>query len=90
MELKPCPFCGGEPHITIRPSEDHTGVKCYIRCRRCDARSGRHKSAEFAQKAWNKRAENEELKFVRGFIHDHGLEFALLSAWNRRVGEEKT
>ena len=27
----------------------------------------------------------EELKFTREFIHEHGLDFALASAWNRRV-----
>ena len=29
--------------------------------------------------------ENEELQFTRQFIHEHGLDFALASAWNRRV-----
>lgn len=28
---------------------------------------------------------NEELKFTREFIHEHGLEFALAEAWNRRT-----
>ena len=31
--------------------------------------------------------ENEELQFTRQFIHEHGLEFALASAWNRRAEE---
>lgn len=28
----------------------------------------------------------EELEFTRQFVHDQGLEFALLSLWNRRYG----
>ena len=27
---------------------------------------------------------NEELQFTRHFIHEHGLEFALAAAWERR------
>ena len=38
---------------------------------------------EDAIEAWNKRADSEELKFTRKFIHEHGLEFALASAWGR-------
>lgn len=34
--------------------------------------------------AWNRRTESEELQFTRKFIHEHGLEFALASAWERR------
>ena len=30
---------------------------------------------------------NEELKFTREFIREHGLEFALAEAWRRRASE---
>lgn len=41
-----------------------------------------------AIEAWNKRAESEELKFTRDFIREHGLDFALASAWNRGAEDE--
>ena len=34
--------------------------------------------------------ENEELQFTRRFIHEHGLEFALASAWERRKKDGNT
>ena len=34
------------------------------------------------------REENEELQFTRQFIHEQGLDFALLAAWNRRTTDE--
>ena len=42
-----------------------------------------------AIEAWNRRAENEELKFTRQFIHEQGLEFALASAWKGRAEDGK-
>ena len=33
--------------------------------------------------------ENEELQFTRQFIHEHGLEFTLASAWQRRKEDGK-
>ena len=47
-----------------------------------------------AIEAWNRRSESkeriftQELEFTRQFIHEHGLEFALAEAWNRRVNNE--
>ncbi len=54
--------------------------------------STRYTEDQAAQKAaekWNRRAESEELAFTRQFIHEHGLEFALASAWNRREEDGK-
>ncbi len=31
----------------------------------------------------------KELSFTRQFIHDHGLEFELVSAWDRRAEDGK-
>lgn len=55
-ELKPCPFCGGEAQKTMRHNEQLTWIRYYVCCHRCDTRSGKHKTAELAEKAWNRRA----------------------------------
>ena len=81
-ELKPCPFCGGEAVFGRR-------IYCAeVYCSKCHATIGRV-GLDAAIEAWNRRAENEELKFTRKFIHDQGLEFALASAWNRRAEDGK-
>ena len=52
-ELKPCPFCGGEP-ILIK-----NGVGNYqVACDNCEVRqyAYAHKSKEDASEAWNRRA----------------------------------
>ena len=47
-------------------------------------KNGYAKGYADAMEQWSRRTDNEELKFVRQFIHEHGLEFALMSAWNKR------
>ena len=69
IELKPCPFCGGEARATIAP---FAGV-AFVECKRCSAMMGRyHKggktdhdgfwthfaSKEEAIEAWNRRVDD--------------------------------
>ena len=54
--LKPCPFCGRKGRVTSRLNEAKTIEYFFIRCRGCGARTGRHKDADYAKKAWNRRA----------------------------------
>lgn len=61
MELKPCPFCGGEAIL----AHDHTGLGAsYIRCEKCGLESVRFiKSFEVASddqaiRFWNRRYED--------------------------------
>ena len=83
-ELKPCPFCGGE----AEPWQ-HMNGGWMIRCKKCASKTALYMLLNVAVEIWNKRAENEELEFTRKFIHGHGLEFALASAWNRRAEDGK-
>ena len=86
-ELKPCPFCGfGIPLLyTYDPFDGYQGncTRYKIVCGNCSAEIRRPTEADVIE-AWNKRAENEELEFTRKFIHEHGLDFALTSAWKER------
>lgn len=51
IELKPCPFCGGEA-----VERGHNVV--WIRCRECGAETKAWCSSEQAKEAWNRRADN--------------------------------
>ena len=86
-ELKPCPFCGGKAElISIKAFEwcdYHYIARCSNPNCEVDPMVKRLEMKE-AIEAWNNRAENEELIFTRQFLHEHGLEFALASAWERR------
>lgn len=86
-ELKPCPFCGGEAEY--RPVGFLSDPCGYVKCKNCGVKQYWYSPKKEAIEAWNRRAESEELKFTRDFIHEHGLEFALASAWNRRVEDGK-
>ena len=94
-ELKPCPFCGSEFVAYIEEQHSVFGLIGAVHCRKCSARGAftllsKGKSETEAIEDWNNRAESEELKFTRQFIHEHGLEFALASAWSRRAEDGNT
>lgn len=58
MELKPCPFCGGEAELYTYWGG--MGVHRYInvvRCKKCRCNSGEWKIKPKAVDAWNRRAE---------------------------------
>lgn len=86
-ELKNCPFCGGNAFTTEYTYNLNPGrvLVHFVECNKCHAQTFEYDTEEEAIEAWNKRAESEELKFTREFIHEHGLDFALASAWNRRA-----
>lgn len=89
-ELKPCPFCGSH-NVLLRHYDPYDGYQgdCGVWeawCAICDANIERRQKEESIE-AWNRRVESEELKFTRQFIHEHGLEFALASAWKRRCND---
>ena len=86
-ELEPCPFCGCEAvdGYYHDPFDGYQGdcSRYRLRCQVCGV-SLERKTKQEAIEAWNRR-NDEELDFTRQFIHDHGLEWELLSAWNRRA-----
>ena len=93
--VKNCPFCGGKIEYDNRKSTiASVETKCH--CTGCGMRFEYCQDFVFSKKArvpinssfeelWNGRSESEELRFTRGFIREHGLEFALASAWNGRA-----
>lgn len=54
VELKPCPFCGGEAEF-----ETYGGTACAVTCRkcRCGTPTVSLNDGERAVEAWNRRAE---------------------------------
>lgn len=80
-KLKPCPFCGGEVKLSFHPYYGTYRVRCYG----CGCYVNQHCAIEDeATEAWNRRTEDEELRFTREFIVDHGLLYELLNAFEER------
>lgn len=55
MELKPCPFCGGE--IRIVRLRGSYGEPWYARCDRCEVSGYYYKTEDQAIEAWSDRPE---------------------------------
>ena len=66
-KIKPCPFCGGYPHIYMKTESDYyafgklsTREKLYhVRCSQCGGTSGEYLYKEYAIEAWNRRLKDE-------------------------------
>ena len=55
IELKPCPFCGGEANLVQGSSGK---LLPWVRCRDCGAETSDYDSVEEAAEAWNRRADD--------------------------------
>lgn len=51
MELKPCPFCGGEASL------HNKGVYYWVECKKCGAQAKRYPVTRAAIEVWNRRHE---------------------------------
>ena len=73
-ELKPCPFCGGKPYLETSHRafiKAKTTKVAFVRCRSCEARTGRFELSAFGRSsfseeanrraidAWNRRCADE-------------------------------
>ena len=58
MELKKCPFCGGEAIVDM---DESWYWKWEVLCIKCDCTLGHFNHKEEAIKAWNKRVNTEEV-----------------------------
>lgn len=57
-KLKPCPFCGGEAeHIKTHLYGKVSGH--FIACKKCECQIKIFSSKQNAEKAWNRRANND-------------------------------
>lgn len=63
-DLKPCPFCGGEPEMVYAPINMAINIPCFgVACKKCRILIGTtkhgvtdfYRSKEDAAEAWNRR-----------------------------------
>lgn len=57
IELKLCPFCGGE--VILETVDDNSPEGYYIYCPKCDFESGVYSEPKFIVEKWNRRADND-------------------------------
>lgn len=56
IELKPCPFCGGEAGVFYR-KQGYDAPAYGVTCMCCSAKVFGYSLREGAERAWNRRAE---------------------------------
>ena len=59
MELKPCPFCGGEARVVFRPVRVGAHVSrgtYYVHCKTCLIATQPRKKQHLVVEVWNRRA----------------------------------
>lgn len=54
-ELKPCPFCNGDPNI-IGYTDPTTDGVFYVECQGCNVETAYYSNEYGAKEAWNMRA----------------------------------
>lgn len=74
INLKKCPFCGGEAEMCS--GSDRYGKSWYIRCKNCYSRGSEY------YESLNALAENEEFSAIQKAWRN------AIKAWNRRVNDD--
>lgn len=72
-ELKPCPFCGGKPHLEKNHRafiKSETTRVAFVRCHNCNARTERFELRDFGHTSFSYEANKKAIE-----------------AWNRRVND---
>ena len=59
IELKPCPFCGGDAEVASFKLGIFGHAYYYVRCTMCGATSKVQVTARKAERSWNRRAGDE-------------------------------
>lgn len=59
IDMKNCPFCGGEGMIGAKYRYHHP-IHFFVVCRKCGAMAKDEKTREEAAKKWNRRADNDK------------------------------
>lgn len=54
MQIKPCPFCGGEAEINTTGIKNYN-LHFYVFCTACFAETTQYACQDWAESAWNKR-----------------------------------
>ena len=57
INLKPCPFCGGEAILL----SNFRGAEYFIECRVCTVETAPYDTEEEAAEAWNRRWDDEQI-----------------------------
>ena len=60
LDLKPCPFCGGEAFVQKFRIEGTGRFFISVVCRACFAQTGHHTKESYAIEAWNRRVREED------------------------------
>ena len=61
-ELRPCPFCGGKGDCNNAGFMQYGRKKWAVECTRCGVVTNFFDTEEKAAAAWNRRAEDDDLK----------------------------
>ena len=72
-DLKPCPFCGGEAYLEKSHRAFIAGATSkvsFVRCKKCNARSGRFEISSFGHSSYSARSEQKAIEAWNRRVQD--------------------